>query len=124
MIRQRKTPRPANDSAGSLSDELRAAVAAARAAFSSEIAYQKARGAAMAGCLGKVAGFGALALALVFFVIMALVVGLLLALQAPLGPWGAMGAVIAGLLVATALAGLLAWRGWRRLKRLIAGKDS
>jgi hypothetical protein len=48
---------------------------------------------------------GALVLALLFFVLMALVMGLLLALTPLLGTWGALGVVVAGLLLLTLLAG-------------------
>lgn len=102
-----------------LAEELRALVDEGRAMARAEIAYQSARLALVGRIVGRIAGYGALALALVFFALMALVVGILLALVPLLGVWGAMGAVVAALLLAT-LAALLAIRaGLRRLRRLL-----
>ena len=81
--------------------EFQRLFASGREAFASELAFQKAR-AALAGKLaGRIAGLGALALALLFFVLMALVVGVLIALVPVLGAWGAMGVVVAVLLLAS-----------------------
>ena len=70
-----------------LIDDLRALIAEAKLAFSSEIAFQSARAGLAGKIIGRIAGLAALALALVFFVLMALVVGLLLALGPVLSPW-------------------------------------
>ena len=107
----------------SLGDDLRALVAEARAAFDSEFAYQSARAGLAGKIIARIAGLAALALALVFFVLMALVVGLLLALAPVLSAWGALGVVVAGLLVLTALAGLGVKAGVRRLKRVLGKGD-
>ena len=106
-----------------LADEVTGLIKGAKAAAASEIAYQKARAGLAAGTIARIAGFGLLAIALLFFVLMALVVGLLLALLGPLGAWGATGAVVVGLLLAAALALLGVRAGVRRLIRLIAGGD-
>lgn len=108
----------------SIADEVRRLIAAVRQFVAAELAYQKAR----AGLMGKaavlIAGGGALALALFFFTLMALVVGLLLALAPLIGPWGAMGAVVGGLVIATLIAGLVAWSGVRKFLALLRdGKD-
>jgi len=109
----------------SVADELRQLIAAARQFAEAELAYQKTRAGLMGKSAGAVAGFGALALALAFFVLMALVVGLLLALAPSLGPWGAMAVVVGGLLVATLIAGFLAWRGVTNFMALLRdGKDA
>ena len=68
-----------------------------------ELAFQKARASFVLRRTKGILALGALALALLFFVLMALIVGLLLALAPLLGPWGALGAVVAGLLLITAL---------------------
>lgn len=107
------------DQSGSLADELRALIAEARAAFDSEIAFQKARVSLAAKLAARIAGFGMLVLALLFFVLMALVVGLLLALAPMLTAWGALAAVVAGLLLATALTGLAVRAALRRLMRIL-----
>ncbi len=68
-----------------------------------ELAFQKARATFVFSRAKGILGLAALALALLFFVLMALVVGLLLALAPLIGPWWALLVVVAGLLVTTAL---------------------
>ena len=68
-----------------------------------ELAFQKARVGFVVRRAKGILGLAALALALLFFVLMALVVGLLLALAPLIGPWGALAAVVGGLLGITAL---------------------
>ena len=105
-------------------DEIRQLIAAAREAASAELAYQSTRAKLMAKAAAWVAGGASLALALLFFVLMALVVGLLLALAPLLGVWGALGAVVGGLLLATLIAAWIAFRGLGRLMALVRdGKD-
>ena len=107
-----------------LVDEMRALVGEAQAMARTEIAYQTARLSLGGRLVGRVAGLGALALALVFFALMALVVGCLLALIPLLGAWGAVAVVVVALLLAT-FAALLGMRaGWRRLRELFKGQDS
>lgn len=108
----------------SIVDEIRLLIAAARQSAEAELAYQSARAKLLVKATAWIAGGGALALALLFFVLMALVVGLLLALAPMLGPWGALGAVVGGLLIATLMAGLVAWHGLRKFIALLRdGKD-
>lgn len=107
----------------SLSDDLRQLVADGRTLLEAELAYQKSR-AVVAGQGAKgVAGWGLLALALVFFTLMALVMGLLLALEPLLGGWGAMALVVLALLAATGLSAWLAARSWQRAARHLAEQD-
>lgn len=110
----------------SLVDDVKRLVEDGRTLAEAELAYQKSR-AAVAGEGAKgVLGWGALALALVFFVLMALVVGLLIALSiaSPLGPWGALGVVTLGLLAFGALSGWVAVRKVQRLSALLNDKSS
>lgn len=101
--------------------EIQRLISSGREAFASELAFQKAR-AALAGKLaGRVAGLGALALALLFFVLMALVVGVLIALVPVLGAWGALGVVVAVLLVAALLCALGVRAALRALGRVLKG---
>ena len=96
----------------------------AKATARAEISYQVARLTLSGRMIGRIAGFGVLALALIFFALMALVVGLLLALAPALGIWGAMAAVIGLLLLALLWAVLAIRSGWRRLRRLFAEEDA
>lgn len=85
-----------------------------RTLLEAELAYQKSR-ALVAGQAAKgVAGWGAMALALMFFALMALVLGLVLALVPALGALGATAAVFFGLLALGALSGWIAMARWRR----------
>lgn len=107
----------------SLSEDLRQFVADGRTLLEAELAYQKSR-AVVAGQGAKgVAGWGLLALALVFFTLMALVMGLLLALESLLGGWGAMALVVLVLLAATGFSAWLASRSWQRTARHLAEQD-
>lgn len=120
------SPEPASDTAEepSLVEDLRLLVAEGRAYAESEIAWQKARAARAGRGIKRVLAFGALALSLVFFSLMALVLGLVLALSPSLTPLGATGAVMAGLLLLAALCGLLASAAWKRTARDIANEGT
>jgi hypothetical protein len=111
---------PASDAATrSLAADLRQLAEDGRTFVEAELAYHKSR-AAVAGVGARgVAGWGALALALVFFALMALVVGALLALAPLLGGWGAMLAVTLALLLLATLAGWTALRRWRKMQALL-----
>ncbi|MEQ1496050.1 MAG: phage holin family protein [Novosphingobium sp.] len=85
-----------------------------RTLLEAELAYQKSR-AIVAGQAAKgVAGWGALALILVFFALMALVLGLVLALAPLIGALGATATVVLGVLAAAALCGWIAAKRWER----------
>jgi Flp pilus assembly protein TadB len=105
-----------------LVDDLRQLAEDGRTLLEAELAYQKSRAALAGKAAGSIAGWGALALALVFFALLAMVTGLILALTPQLGPWGAMAAVVLGLLVAAALAGGVAARRWQRTAAQLADK--
>ena len=101
----------------SLIDDVRQLAVDGRTLLEAELAYQKSR-ATLAGQTAKgMAGWIALALALVFFALMALVMGLLLALTPLIGGWLAMLAVVLGPLLAAALSGLAAKRKWQAMER-------
>jgi hypothetical protein len=104
-----------------LTSEIEALIAAAKAAFSSEVAFQRARALLASRIVGRIAGLAALGVALVFFFLMALVVGLLLALAPLLGTWQALGVVTAALVASIGFALWGVRRAWRRLKRVLTG---
>lgn len=96
----------------SLVDDVRQLVTDGRTLLEAELAYQKSR-AAVAGQGAKaVAAWGALALALVLFALMALTFGLVLGLASVVGPWWATLITVAVLLAGAALAGWIAARRW------------
>ncbi len=104
----------------SLVDDVRQLASDGRTLLEAELAYQKSR-AVVAGQAAKgVAGWGALALSLVFFALMALVLGLVLALVPVLGAFGATAAVFVGLLALSGLCGWIAAQRWQRASAQLA----
>jgi Putative Actinobacterial Holin-X, holin superfamily III len=112
-------PTDAADTPG-LVDDLRQLAADGRTLLEAELAYQKSRAAVAGKAAGSIAGWGALALALAFFALMALVFGLILALTPLLGPWGAMATVFAALLAGAALSAWIAAQRWKRTAAQLA----
>ena len=114
---------PANAAERSLVDDVRELVTDGRTLLEAELAYQKSR-AALAGRTAKsMAGWIALALSLVFFALMALVMGLILILTPLIGALGATLAVVAALLIAAGLSGWVAARRWQAMARRLAEDD-
>lgn len=108
----------------SLVDDVRDLVSDGRTLLEAELAYQKSR-AALAGRTAKsMAGWIALALSLVFFALMALVMGLLLILAPLIGGLGATLVVVAGLLIAAGLSGWVAMRRWQAMSRRLSEDDA
>ncbi|MBX9885357.1 MAG: phage holin family protein [Novosphingobium sp.] len=91
--------------------------------LAAEIAFQKARAGFVLGRAKGILVLGVLALALLFFALMALVVGLLLALAPLVGPWGALAVVVLGLLALTGLSVLGVIRRIGAITRALKGKD-
>ncbi len=106
----------------SLGDDLRQLIDDGRALAQAEVAWQKARAAYAASSAGGIALLGALGLALALFALLALTVGLLLALTPVLSAWGATAAVAGGLLLAAMLCAAAAALQARRVSRLIADR--
>lgn len=114
---------PANPAERSLVEDVRQLVSDGRTLLDAELAYQKSR-AAVAGQGAKgIAGWGALALALVLFTLMALVLGFTLALSASIGPWLATAVMVLGLSLATGLSAMTAARRWKRMASQLAKQD-
>ncbi|GAA4769697.1 phage holin family protein [Novosphingobium ginsenosidimutans] len=108
----------------SLVDDVRELVADGRTLLEAELAYQKSR-AALAGRTAKsMAGWIALALSLVFFALMALVMGMLLALAPLIGGLGATLVVVAVLLAAAAFSGWVAAKRWNAMSRRLSEDDA
>ncbi len=103
----------------SLAADLRQLAEEAKALAQAEFAFQKSR-AADAGAQGKaIAGLLLVAAVVVFFAVMALVVGAVLALGPVLGPWGATAAVTLALLAVAATCLLSARARARQMKSVL-----
>lgn len=107
----------------SLEEDVRGLFTSTRAAFESEVEYQKARAAMALSLALRIAGLTALALALVFFLLMAIIMGSLLGLAALVGPWGAMGIVVAVLLLITLWSVVTVKRSIGRLTALFSASE-
>ncbi len=108
----------------SLADDLRELIDEGRALAGAELAYQKSRAAFAGHGFKGMAIFGALAAALVFFALMALTVGLVVALTPLLTAWGAAGAAFAGLLLTALVCARIAAARWRRIARVLAEREA
>lgn len=107
----------------SLIDDVRQLANDGRTLLEAELAYQKSR-ALVAGQAAKgVAGWVALALALAFFALMALVLGLILVLAEATGALWATVVVVLGILVLAALCGWIAARRWQRASAQLADAE-
>jgi hypothetical protein len=107
----------------SLAEDLRQLAEDGKAYAEAELAFQKSRAALAGQGIKGIAIFGLLAAALVFFALMALTLGLVLALTPLLGAWGAMGASFAGLLVLAGICTMVASLRFKRMMRFLARQD-
>lgn len=108
----------------SLVEDVRQLASDGRTLLEAELAYQKSR-AQVAGQAAKgVAGWGTLALALVFFALMALVLGLVLVLAEAIGALWATIAAFLALLALAALCGWVAMRRWQRASAQLADSEA
>jgi hypothetical protein len=105
----------ADASQRSLEEDLRRLAEDARVLAIAEVAYQKSR-AAYAGQQAKsITLLGLLAGVLVFFALMALTVGLVIALTPLITAWGATAVVFGGLLIAAGICAMMALGTWKRM---------
>lgn len=107
----------------SLVDDLRQLAGDTRDFAQAEIAYQQSRAKVVGGSVGGIAARAVVAAALLFFAVMALVVGAVIALTPVLTAWGATGAVVVVLGVAALVLALSARARWQRLRTLINGEE-
>ncbi len=106
----------------SFAQDVRLLAEEARALAKAELAFQKTRAAYVGAQIRTIAIFGALAVAIVFFALMALVFGLVLSLASVIGPWAST-AVVTLALVVVAIALALSARGRVRQMRRVLGDD-
>lgn len=104
----------------SFAQDLRLLAEEARALAQAELAFQKTRAAYVGAEVRAITMLGALGAAFVFFALMALIVGFVIALGSLLGPWAAM--VVATLVIGGVAAGLmlLARTRMRRMRAVLA----
>jgi len=112
--------KPEADAERSLVDDARQLASDGRTLLEAEFAYQKSRAAVAGAGIKGITGWAALALALVFFALMALVMGLVLGLAELIGAWAATAVTVLSLLLAAGLSGLAASRRWKRMSALLA----
>lgn len=107
----------------SLADDLRQLAEDGKAYAEAELAYQKSRAALAGQGVKTIAIFGGLAAALVFFALMALTLGLVLALTPLLTAWGAAAASFVGLLVLALICAMVANARFKRMKQFLGPQD-
>jgi hypothetical protein len=117
-------PLIAEEGERSFADDVRQLVDDGRTLLEAELAYQKSRATVVGLAARSIAGWLALALALLFFALMALVMGALLALTPLVGGWGATAIVVLVLLLATGLSGWIAARRWERTAAQLTDKEA
>ena len=105
----------------SLSEDIRSLIDDGKTYFEAELQFQKSRAAFVAdrGRSGAIYGVGALAL--IHLALVALVVGLVLALTPAIGAWAATGVVVAALLIVAVILGLMAKRRFTSLSSAFGG---
>ena len=99
----------------SLGDDVRGLVDDGLAAIETEIAYQKARASFAAQSIRGIAICGVLAAVIAFFSLVALTVGLVIALTPLITAWGATAVVVAGYLLVAGILAMTAASRWRRM---------
>lgn len=113
-------PLPDEGEDPSLAEDLRQLADEAKTLAQAELAFQKSR-AAYAGSQTKaIAALLVVAAVVVFFAVMALVTGTVIALGPVLGLWGAMAAVTLGLLLIAAICALAARSKLKQMMAIIS----
>lgn len=107
----------------SLVDDVKLLLEDGRTLVEAELVYQKSRAAAAGSGVKGIAGWTLLALALAFFALMSLVLGLLIGLAQVIGIWLATLTAVLALLGCAAMCGLAVSRRWRRMSALLRDPD-
>ena len=101
----------------SLIDDVEVLIEDGRTYLEAELNYQKTRGLFVADRAGQVAAFGVAGLVFALMALVALTVGLVIALTPPLGVWGATGVVVIVWLLVAVIAFTVAAGRWRQLRQ-------
>ncbi len=116
---------PADSQAHSLLNDIEDLVLDAKTYLDAELSYQKTRAGFVGECLKRTIAFGIGAGLLVFFAVIGIVVGLIIALTPHITAWGATAAVSGALLLGAWLLVKRAGRRWGEMMDAIhEGKDS
>lgn len=107
----------------SLAHELRQLAEEAKVLAQAELAFQKSRAAFVGAEARTIVVLLLVAAVIVFFAVMAFVVGTVIALGSLLGAWGAMLAVTLGLLAIAIASALSARRRLSRMMTIIGGSE-
>ncbi|HEX8056828.1 MAG TPA: phage holin family protein [Novosphingobium sp.] len=107
-----------------LEDDLRGLVDRGLAFARAEVELQKARGIYAAGRLKWIALLGGLTLVLLFFSLVALTVGLVIALTPLLGALGATLAVFGGLVIVALICALIVVQQWKSMTRALSNRSA
>jgi len=107
-----------------LEDDLRALVDRGLVFAKAEVELQRARGIYATGRIKWIALLGGFSLILAFFSLVALTVGLVIALTPILGALGATLAVFGGLIVFAAICALIVVGQWKRMMKALSNRDS
>ena len=113
-------PLPEEGEDPSLAEDLRQLADEAKTLAQAELAFQKSRAAYAGSPTKAIAGLLVVAAVVVFFAVMALVTGTVIALGPVLGLWGAMAAVTLGLLLFAAVCALVARSKFKRMMAIIS----
>ncbi|SMC90919.1 Putative Holin-X, holin superfamily III [Novosphingobium sp. B1] len=117
----REDPAPYDEG---LSGAIKALIDDGQTLFQAELAYRKEQAAFGLGAVKRIAVLVILGLAFGFFTLLAIVVGLLMALAQYVGFWGSL-AIVGGLLaILTAICLLRAAKAVRYVRSGLAGKDA
>ena len=114
-----QVPAEAGDAA-TLSEDVHRLIDEGKALAAAKLTWQKARAAYAGRQAGGIALLALCATSLIFFALMALGLGAVIALGPALGAWGATAAVAGTLLILALIAGLVAMLKARSTARLIA----
>ncbi|MYL96742.1 phage holin family protein [Novosphingobium sp. FGD1] len=107
----------------SLAQDLRQLADEAKAVARTELAFQKSRAAYVGAETKTITLLFVIALVIAFFAVMALVVGVVIALGPILGLWGAMAAVTVVLLIAAGLCAFTAMGRLSRMMKIVSNSD-
>lgn len=114
-----ETGGPSPDSERSLIEDVEALIEDGKVYLEAEIAYQKTRAAYVADEARSALLYGAVAAGFGFLALVALSIGLIIALAPLLTAWGASALVVGLLLIGAVIAGRAASQRWNRLMSAI-----